>query len=371
MVGPGTWTSRRRVEAGLRRESVDRVPIYMWFHPGTAARLGRLLEIGPERVAEAMGNDVVQTWVSNNYPMEGVVHEKDGDEHTDRWGVTWQKQGHFNQILRSPLAEATAEEVLDYRFPMEHLEEFMEPMARLIKSSSPDVFLGCDVSPCVFEMYWRLRGMEQTFLDMALRPELAETMFSRCGDLAVQLSAEACRRFRLDWLWTGDDVSGQQSLMMSPEQWRRMIRPHLARIVEVGRAAGLPVAYHCCGNLRPIIGDLIEIGITVLNPIQNTCSEMDPGELKREFGRDLAFMGGIDTQDLLPNGTAEEVRRATAELIEVMMADGGGYILAASHTVPPETPDENIFAMFEAAGVTREEIGDRAAGIRKKAGRMV
>ena len=92
---------------------------------------------------------------------------------------------------------------------------------------------------------------------------------------------------------------------------------------------------------------------------------MDPFELKREFGKDLAFMGGVDTQGLLPFASAGEVRKATAKLIAEMTSDGGGYILAASHTIPPETPDENVFALYEEAGISREEIFDRAAGIRK------
>ncbi len=154
-------------------------------------------------------------------------------------------------------------------------------------------------------------------------------------------------------------------MMMSPPQWREMIRPHFARVVKVGKEAGLPVAYHCCGSLRPIIGDLAEIGIDVLNPIQCNCPGMEPLELKRKFGSRMAFMGGVDTQELLPHGSAADVRRATERLIDGMTAGGGGYILAASHTVPPETPDENIFAMYEVAGISRQEIFDRAAGIRK------
>jgi uroporphyrinogen decarboxylase len=93
---------------------------------------------------------------------------------------------------------------------------------------------------------------------------------------------------------------------------------------------------------------------------------MDALELKREYGRDLAFMGGVDTQELLPKASAAEVRRTTEALIGGMTADGGGYILAASHTVSPETPDENIFAMYEAAGIGRAEIFDRAAAIRRR-----
>ena len=90
----------------------------------------------------------------------------------------------------------------------------------------------------------------------------------------------------------------------------------------------------------------------------------NPAKLKREFGSRIAFMGGVDTQYLLPNGTPAQVRRATRHLLDGMTADGGGYILAASHTISPETPDENIFAMYEVAGITRQEIQDRAASIR-------
>lgn len=86
---------------------------------------------------------------------------------------------------------------------------------------------------------------------------------------------------------------------------------------------------------------------------------------KEEFGDKLAFMGGVDTQDLLPHASVTEIRRATAELLQGMTAGGGGYILAASHTIPPETPDQNIFAMYAEAGISREEIFDHAAQIRK------
>ena len=130
------------------------------------------------------------------------------------------------------------------------------------------------------------------------------------------------------------------------------------------------MAYHCCGALRDIIPDLIEIGITILNPVQCNCPGMDPLDLKREFGSRLSFMGGVDTQGVLPNGSADDVRRATERLVGGMTSDGGGYILAASHTIPPETPDENIFALYEAAGIPRQEIFDNAAAIRAAAKKM-
>ena len=356
-------TSKERVHAALQKKPVDRVPIFMWFHPETTVRLAGLLEIPAARVGEAMGDDVRQAWVNNNYAMEGIVHEHDGESHVDVWGIKWVKDGPYNQITGFPLAGATRDEVLAYAFPLDHLDELLALMAPVMEHSA-EYFVGVDVSPCVFEMYWRLRGMQAGILDLADDAALAYEMLGRCADFAVGLSEAACERFAVDWLWTGDDVAGQQGMIMSPACWREMIGPHLERVVAVGTARGLPVAYHCCGGLRPIIGDLIEMGIGVLNPVQCNCPGMDPLELKRAFGRDLAFMGGVDTQHLLPNGSEAEVRAATARLIEGMTADGGGYILAASHTVPPETPDANIFAMYAEAGISREAIFDRAAQIR-------
>ena len=356
--------SKQRVHAALRREPVDRLPVFMWFHPQTAQRLAGLLEIPASCLAEAVGDDVRQTWVNNNYAMEGIVHENEGESHVDLWGVQWTKQYGFNQITGFPLAAASRDEVLRYQFPLDHLEELMRLMLPVM-ANAKDYFIGCDVSPCVYEMYWRLRGIEMALLDMVEAPDFANEMLKRCADFSLELSRAALERYDLDWLWTGDDVSSQFSMLMSPATWRALIKPHLARITAAGKAKGLWVAYHCCGALRPIIPDLIEIGVDVLNPVQCNCPGMDPLELKAEFGKQMAFMGGVDTQGLLPTGSVDEVRRASARLIEGMTRDGGGYILAASHTIPPETPDENIFAMYQEAGISREEIFDRAAQIRR------
>lgn len=208
--------------------------------------------------------------------------------------------------------------------------------------------------------------MEDALLDLAAAPETAALLLGKAADFAIHLAREACDRFALDWLWTGDDVGGQQAMIVSPHRWRDAIRPHLAGIFAVGKQHNLPVAYHSCGAIRPIIPDLIEIGLDVLNPIQCSCPGMEPLSLKKEFGRHLTFMGGVDTQELLPRGKAGEVFSETRRLVEGMTSDGGGYILAASHSVPPETPLENIFAMYAAAGESHDAIMDRAAAIRSE-----
>ncbi len=354
---------KTRLLGALHRQPVDRVPVFMWFHPNTAEHLAALLEIPAAFVGEAMGNDVQQTWVNNNYAMEGITHPQDGEWHVDEWGIRWVKRYFFNQIEGFPLDQADREGILAYRFPERSLPDLLGRMQPLVEDRR-DFFIGCDISPCAFEMYWRLRSMQNAMLDMAADPDLAWTMLGRCADFAITLGEAACQAYDLDWLWTGDDVAWQGGMLFSPRLWRELIKPHLERVFQVGKRRGLPVAYHCCGALRPIIPDLIEIGMDVLNPLQANCPGMDPLELKREFGSAISFMGGLDTQDLLPNGSPADVRGGVARLIEDMTSDGGGYILAASHTIPPETPDANIFALYAEAGISREEIFDRAAEIR-------
>lgn len=355
--------SRSRVHAALRREPVDRVPVWMWYHPATTQQLATAFEIPPSRVSEALGDDIRQTWVGNNYAMEGIVHDREGETHGDDWGIEWIRQGSFNQVRRSPLQGADTGEIARYAFPFHRIDALLKTMEG-VTASGKGYFLGCDISPCLLELLFRIRGMEDTLFDLAADPASAASLLREAGRFGIALAEGACDRFPLDWLWTGDDVGGQQSMIINPALWRAMIRPHLAAIMDVGKKRGLWVAYHSCGAIRPIIPDLIEMGLDVLNPIQPNCPGMDPGSLTHEFGGRLAFMGGVDTQELLPRGTAEEVYAETRRLIDVMTAGGGGYILAASHAVPPETPLENILSLYRAAGISRQEILDRAATIR-------
>ena len=274
--------SKARVHAALRREPVDRVPIFMWFHPDTAGRLAQALEVPPGRVSEVMGDDVRQAWVGHNYAMEGIVHEHDGETHMDFWGVEWVKSGPFNQIRRSPLAQADEDAMQRYAYPYDHMDELLSNMDPVV-SAAHEYFIGCDVSPCLFEMVCRVRGMENALLDLAMRPAVAQKMLEQARAFALCVAQAACERFPLDWLWTGDDVGGQRAMVMSPACWREMIGPLLAPIMDVGKSRGLWVAYHSCGAIRPIIPDLIDMGLDLLNPVQCNCPGMDPLELPNGF----------------------------------------------------------------------------------------
>jgi uroporphyrinogen decarboxylase len=355
--------AKERVQKALKHEKVDRVPIYMWFHPATRKQLSSLLEIPQAYVEIAMANDVQQTWVNNNYVFEHV-DLNDDELFSDPWGIKWEKQGYFNQISNYPLENSSYKQILQYTFPTNITGALIDRMIPII-ARREDYFIGCDVSPCAFAMYARLRGMENALIDIALQPSVARNMLEKCIEFASTLAQEAIDRYSLDWLWTGDDVASGKNMLFKPEFWRENIKPGLKKLFSIGKSNNLWVAYHCCGAMRNIIPDLIEIGMDVLNPIQSTCPGMNPLELKKEFGSQIAFMGGLDTQNLLPSASFKEVKRATEKLILDMTLDGGGFILAGTHTVPPETPIENIFAVYETIGIQKEEIFDNAATIRK------
>ena len=142
-------------------------------------------------------------------------------------------------------------------------------------------------------------------------------------------------------------------MIMSPACWRDMIRPHLERIVGVGRSRGKWVAYHSCGAIRPIIPDLIEIGLDIINPVQVSAAGMDSAELKAAFGRDLVFWGGgVDTQHVLPHGKPEEVRAEVRSRLDDLMP-GGGFVFNPVHNIQADAPTENLCAMWE----TLQEYG--------------
>ncbi len=198
----------------------------------------------------------------------------------------------------------------------------------------------------IFENAWQIRGMEDLFEDMILRPDMATFLLDRLTeDRAFQ--ARRYAEAGCDSIGCGDDVGMQDRMMMSPAMWREWFKPRWAYVWQVARKANpdLQIWYHSDGYIEPIIPDLIEIGLDILNPVQPEC--MDPVKLKREYGDRLAFWGCVGTQTVMPFGTPEKVRETVKWLVETV-GDGGGLLLAPTHVLEPDVPWENVLAFFEA-----------------------
>lgn len=202
----------------------------------------------------------------------------------------------------------------------------------------------------VFEIAWQLRGLERFLSDLALNPSIAHYIMERLTEIHIENTRTVLElaEDEIDMLYFYDDVATQQSLMISKQMWRDFIRPYHAQIVQVGKDYQKPVMYHCDGAIAPLIPELIELGIDVLNPLQTDARGMEPLNLKEEFGDRICFHGGIDIKTTLPSGSAQDVQTEVKKRIKVLGVDGG-YILAGSHHIQPNTPIENIFAMYDTA----------------------
>jgi len=199
----------------------------------------------------------------------------------------------------------------------------------------------------VFETAWQLRGLQAFLRDLATAPEVSQYLMERITDILVENTRRVMdiASDHIDMLYFYDDVATQQSLMISPRMWQKFVKPCHQRLIEVAEIYDKPVMYHCDGAIYPLIQALIDLGITVLNPIQADAKDMQPERLKQEFGDQLSFHGGIDIIETLPRGTQSQVQAEVQERIRTL-GENGGYILASSHHIQPDTPLENILTMY-------------------------
>jgi len=198
----------------------------------------------------------------------------------------------------------------------------------------------------MYENAWQVRGYEEFLTDMHDAPERCEYILDRFAERNERIAAVAGRA-GADMLLTGDDVANQSTLMFSKEMWRRFMKPRWARVFAAARAGNphIQIWYHSDGNITSIIPDLIEIGVTILHPLQPECLDLEP--LKKAFGTQLVFEGTIGTQSTMPFGSPDEVRRVVRERKRTL-GDDGALILAPTHVLEPEVPLENIEAFVDA-----------------------
>jgi uroporphyrinogen-III decarboxylase len=195
----------------------------------------------------------------------------------------------------------------------------------------------------IFETAWALRGLEKVLTDMIISPELANHLL----DIPYHYHLTAAKKLvqmGVDMIWTGDDVGAQNRMLISPHLWRLYLKPRMACFIAELKAINpaLKIAYHTDGNVEPIIPELIEIGIDVLNPVQP--ASMDPGKIKEQYGDRLCFWGTMDEQYTLPFGSPAEVEAEVLQRLSTIGKDGG-LILAPTHHVQLDTPLENFWAM--------------------------
>jgi len=198
----------------------------------------------------------------------------------------------------------------------------------------------------IYENAWQIRGYEEFLLDMMERPAWAECLLGRLAEVRYAV-AMANARAGADVLHCGDDIANQNALMFQPELWRKMMLPLWRRIWQDAKAINpeIKVWYHSDGNIGAVVGDLVEAGLDILNPLQPECLDIDA--VHRRYGARISFDGTIGTQSTMPFGTPDAVRARVKEVIE-KYGRHGGLIISPTHVLEPEVPIANIEA-FAAA----------------------
>jgi len=255
--------------------------------------------------------------------------------------------GVYEESVGFPLADARTAADVD-RFPWPKVEDwdFSDYRARCLEYRDHPI-VGASYEP--FYLYCRLRGMEQALEDLVTNPELMDDIMGRMFDVfagLVRKSLETAGDL-VDFIYVAEDLGTQETLLMSPRVFRRSVKPWLAKMIELAHGYGAKAFHHDDGAIRPLIPDLLEIGIDVLNPIQWRCRGMEREGLARDFGTDVVFHGGIDNQHTLPFGSPADVRCQVAENIR-LFSGGKGYVVAPCHNLQANTPTANVVAMYEA-----------------------
>ncbi len=347
-------THRERVLLALDHRQSDRVPIAMvcsGINEPARTELEALLRrergIGLDQYLRPLIDirSVAPPYVGPPLP-----------ERTDVWGVRRMPvsygEGSYDEIEHYPLAGAERpEDVARHAWPSPDWYDYAA-LADLTADVQADGGPYCLMvaNGSIFETSWYMRGFEQTFMDLALRPELAHAIFERVCDFHVERIRRALRAAdgEVDLVFTADDIGGQQGLLMSLEMWGEHLKPYHERLNRAIHELGARVIYHSDGAVMEAVPGLIEMGIDVLQALQFDAEGMDPVALKEGWGDRLGFEGGVSVQQTLPFGTPEDVRREVAERIDVL-ARGGGYICGPSHAIQAGTPPENILALFDTA----------------------
>lgn len=377
-----SMTSRERVLAAISHRLPDRVPIDLGGNQTGIHRVAyqALIEhLGFDEEIEIM--DAVQQLarpseavlkrlrVDTRYIHAGAAADFEGPiqsverngrrwhDLTDEFGVRWSMPDDsplYMDITHHPLADATVDDLADYPWPAGgDAGRFvgLRERALALRSDTPYAVVS-GISGVVYETCWYMRGLQQWFMDMLERPEFCAAMLDRTLAFWLDWFDAFLREVGdlVDVIMIGDDLAGQTGPLFQPEFYRRVVKPRHKQLVQfIKSRTNAKIWYHTCGACREYIPDLLDNGIDALNPVQISAAEMNPKQLKAQFGDRLVFWGGaIDSQHVLPRADAATVREHVRKNIEALKP-GGGYVFNNVHNIQAGVPPENVLAMYDAA----------------------
>ena len=345
--------SRNRVITALNNRKPDRPPFFLEFTAPVYEVFKQ--QTGKEDVESHFDTDIRTIRFHPTQKKQDFSHYVDASsiDEINEWGIGHIKGSgyqHFVDMFHPLEKVSTVEEILEYPWPDTAAEYRVAGLEEKVNDYHQKGYAVRIAPPfyggTIFETSWALRGFEQLLMDLGINEELAMALLDKVTGLSIQ-SAMLAASTGADILVLGDDVGTQKAMLMSPNLWRFWFKPRLAEVIKAAKSVNpnLFAFYHSCGYIMPIIEDLIEIGVDIINPIQP--ESMDIKEIRDRFAGRVAFWGGVGTQTVMPFGTPEDVENAVKRLCDVL-GERGGLVVAPTHVLEPEVPWQNIMAFHKA-----------------------
>lgn len=336
---------RERVLAAIARETPDRIPRDFWAETPTLNRLFKHLGHSDEESLLREFSVDIRHLNALTPPEQnigrGVYQNFWGERYIYR-PTPW---GPMREDIKGALAEARSFAELEaFPWPTVDVFDYSELRGECRRYEPYALIYG-------FADVWQrpalVRGWEGMFLDMMDKPDWVHFLCRKFTDFYIKDYTRAAEASggRIDLFLLISDLGSQNGPLISLDMFREFVAPYLREMIAHIHSLGASVLFHSCGAIHPFIPALINLGVDVLDPIQPIGPEMSPERLKADFGDRLSFHGGIDMQDLLPNGTPRQVKEEVRQYCETF--SGGGYILAPAHLFQPDVPPENILAFYE------------------------
>lgn len=345
-------TSKKRVLTALSHKCPDRVPCDYLATPEVNEKMMEHFQTdNMDTVLEKLGVDLrvidapyigpeLQTWPDGRYKNYWGHIRKDIKN----------EAGSYSEAVEFPYADfKTVEDVNDFGWPKADWFDYSQLEAQCDKYKDYAVIFGAPGNMDLINGTTYGRGVEQLIYDMALEDPIGlaciEKRFKCCYERTEKALQAA--NGKVDIMWIGDDYGTQNGLLFSPDMLRKYFFPKLKVMCDLGHKYGAKIMHHSCGSTKQIWPDLIEAGVDIYDTVQPEAADMDPAQLKKEFGDKICFHGTISTQKTMPFGTVEDVAAEVKLRIETV-GENGGFILASAHNLQPDTPIENILAMYRA-----------------------
>ena len=379
-------TSRERVLTTIHHEQPDRIPLVIGVSNATGIKMRPYKAIKDIIGVQAPDNYIYdwpelgtaeideETMCRLHCDVRGVLDlepekirkrncERDPhSDYIDSWGSgqTEISPGDWFPSVH-PLPEARTAEDLDAYQGWPDMDDptriaHVRDNARRLAEENQFAILATPWLLFPFERAYAMQGMDTFLLNMARDPDFARALLEKIAVYCKQLMGRFLEELgdNVDIIKIGDDLGTQESLMISPKMYREILKPVHADFISFIKArTKAKIFFHSDGDVAPLIEDFIEMGVDILNPIQTSAGSMsDLPSLKKRFGSNIVFCGGIDTHRVLPFGTTEEVRQEVRRVIQIL-GPGGGCMIGAVHTVMNDVPPENVLAMVDAV----EEFG--------------